>query len=118
MRWPFGDPWVLLAALALALVAGDPPHRFHPVAAMGWLIAALRKRVTSRGRWKPLLAGLGIVALGLALSVAVGALVLLLREQVRWAGFVAEVILLKTTFSVRGLCRAASEVRGALGAGD
>src|SRR5262245_58006285 len=117
MGWPFGDPWVLVAAVALDLALGEPPNRFHPVAAMGWLIAALRKRASSRGRWGPLLAGLGIVALGLALSAAVGVLVLLLRGRAYWPGLLAEAILLKMTFSLRGLSRAAAEVRRALEAG-
>src|SRR5262245_37246375 len=118
MGWPFGDPWVLLAAVALDLVAGEPPNRFHPVVAMGWLIESLRKRMPRRGRWKPLLGGLGIVVLGLGLSIGVGVLVLLLRDRVRWAGLLTEVVLLKTTVSVRGLARAALEVRQALAAGD
>jgi adenosylcobinamide-phosphate synthase len=85
---------------------------------MGWLIEAVRKRVPGRGRWKPLLGGLGLIVVGLGLSVGVGALVLLLRDRVWWAGLLAEVVLLKTTSSVRGLARAAVEVRQALAAGD
>jgi adenosylcobinamide-phosphate synthase len=118
MSWPFGDPWVLLAAVAIDLVAGEPPNRLHPVAGMGWLIATLRRRRPGPGRGRQVLHGLGIVAVGLGVSIGVGVLVLLLRDRVRWVGLLAEVLLLKTTFSVRGLAQAAVAVRQALGAGD
>lgn len=116
MHWT-GDPWLLLAAVALDLVVGDPPNRFHPVAAMGWLIAVLRKRAPTQGRWRPLLAGLGILALGAGLSVIVGVLVLLVRDWVYGVGVIVEVILLKATFSIRGLAGAAWQVGRALEAG-
>lgn len=118
MAWPFGDPLVLVAAAALDLAVGDPPNRFHPVVAMGGLIARLRKLAPKQGRAGPLLAGLGIVAVGLALSAAVGVLVLVVRDSAYWVGLTAEVVLLKMTFSVRGLARAAGEVRRALAGGD
>jgi adenosylcobinamide-phosphate synthase len=118
MAWPFGDPLVLAAAAALDLVVGDPPNRFHPVAAMGWLISRLRKQAPTQGRAGPLLAGLGIVAVGLALSAAAGVLVLVARDHAYWIGLTAEVILLKMTFSIRGLALAAGEVRRALAGGD
>lgn len=118
MDWPFGNPWILLAAAALDLVAGDPPNRFHPVAALGYLITTLRRRAPTQGRWQPLLAGLGIVALGLGLCLAVGIMVLMLRAEIPWAGLIVEVIVLKTMFSVRGLAKAASEVQRALAAGN
>jgi cobalamin biosynthesis protein CobD/CbiB len=55
MGWPFGNPWVLMAAAALDIFVGDPPNRGHPVAAMGWLIAALRNRAprVAGGRCSP-----------------------------------------------------------------
>src|SRR5688572_27664321 len=101
----FGDPWVLLAAVALDLSVGDPPNRAHPVAAMGWLIGALRKRVKIGDRRGPLLAGFGIVVLGVGLSVAIGVAASLLRNEFPWAGVAVEVVLLKLMFSVRGLSR-------------
>lgn len=118
MSWPFGDPGVLLAAGMLDLLFGDPSNRLHPVAAMGGLIAGLRKRAPVRGRWKPLLAGMTIVIIGVGLSVIVGLLPLLLRRWEYWVGVVVEVVLLKTTFSVRGLAWAAWDVGRALERGD
>jgi adenosylcobinamide-phosphate synthase len=116
------DPLILLAAVGLDLLMGEPPNRLHPVACMGWLIQALRKRTPIRGRWRPLLAGLGIVTLGLTLSVGVGAMVWWLRvgplPWMSWIGLVLEVLLLKSTFSLRGLVEAASAVHRPLQAGD
>lgn len=118
LRWPFGDPWVLLAALALDLAFGEPPNRFHPVAWMGWLIGRLRMAFASGGRWKPLFEGAAIVAVGSGLGLALGSLILLLRPLVPAASYVAEVMVLKTVFSVRGLASAALTVRDALVAKD
>jgi adenosylcobinamide-phosphate synthase len=115
---PLGNPWILAVATALDLVFGDPPNRVHPVVAMGSLITFLRRRLACQGRIKPLLAGLGIVAIGLAFSISAGILVLLLRDHFRWIGYTVEAILLKTTFSLRGLSRAAHEVRRALAKGE
>jgi adenosylcobinamide-phosphate synthase len=118
VRWPFGDPWVLLAALAIDLVFGEPPNRFHPVAWMGGLIDRLRTAFAAGGRWKPLLGGAAIVALGSGLAVALGSLVLVLRPRMPALSYVTEAIALKAMFSVRGLASAALQVRDALAAKD
>ncbi|MBN9518246.1 cobalamin biosynthesis protein CobD [bacterium] len=115
---PFGDPFVLAAAVALDLVAGDPPNRLHPVAAMGWLVGRLRRLAPTAGPLRALAAGLGIIVAGVLLSAAVGVLVLVVRDHARWVGLAAEVVVLKMTFSVRGLARAATDVRRALAGGD
>ena len=115
---PLGNPWILAAAAALDLVFGEPPNQVHPVVAMGSLIAFLRGKLACQGRVKPLCAGLGIVAIGLVLCVFAGLLVLFLQDHFKWAGFVVEALLLKTTFSLRGLSRAAAEVRRALARDD
>ena len=113
-----GNPLILAVAAALDLVIGDPPNRVHPVAGMGWLIAILRTRLASKGKIRPLFVGLGIVVIGIGVSILVGFLVLWLRDCNRWVGYVVEAILLKTTFSIRGLSRAAEEVRKELAKGD
>jgi adenosylcobinamide-phosphate synthase len=118
IEFPCGAPSILAAAVVLDLVLGDPSNRIHPVAAMGWLIDSLRKRMASRGRLRPLFAGLCIVVLGLILTISAGALVLLLRDRHPRVCLVTEVVLLKLTFSIRALSRAASDVRCALVKGD
>lgn len=118
MDWPFGDPLVLLAAVAFDLVAGDPPSRVHPVAGMGWLINSLCKMVSRRGRWRPLLGGAFIMLVGISASIGIGVLVSFFRDRAGWAGLAVEAILLKMTFSVRGLVAAAAKIRRALVAGN
>src|SRR5271168_2775065 len=67
----------LYLALLLDLALGDPPNRYHPVAWMGSLILALRRLAESRSQqpWSKLACGVGLVATGLALSIAAGWLI-------------------------------------------
>jgi adenosylcobinamide-phosphate synthase len=118
MDWPIGNPWVLLAAVGLDLLMGDPPNRFHPVAWMGAGIELLRRRAPTQGKWKPLCSGFAIVVLGIGLCALGGSLVLLLKDYACAVGLIVEAIVLSTMFSVRGLARAAEEVRQALVAGN
>jgi adenosylcobinamide-phosphate synthase len=111
----------LYLALLFDLVLGDPPNRYHPVAWMGWLIQAVRG-LAERGSQKPLskLAwGVGLVAVGLALSIAAGWLIELeLAHLPRIVSWLGQALALKMTFSVRGLARAAARVGRSLEAGD
>lgn len=118
MSWPFGDPWILVAAVALDLAFGDPPNRLHPVAWMGRLIASLARITPKRTRWRPFLWGTGIVILGVLLCGGVGMLVILPKSSTPWLGVAAEILLLKSAFSLRGLATAATRVQQALSAGD
>jgi adenosylcobinamide-phosphate synthase len=106
---------VLALALAIDLSLGDPPNAVHPVAWMGKLISALTVRSGS-GRPGPefiwgLLAALFVIAL-FAIPVAVG--LDYLRDLSRLAYVVVGALLLKSSFSLRGLYRAAMKVRGLL----
>ena len=56
--------------------------------------------------------------LGVVLCVAAGGLILVLRSRMQALSFLAEVVVLKTVFSVRGLARASLKVRDALDAKD
>jgi adenosylcobinamide-phosphate synthase len=109
----------LLIAVLLDALLGDPPNRFHPTAWMGSLISALTRR---RPRQNPTaefaygalvtLAGAGICA---AAGFALAYLCQALPALVRWLAVGA---VLKTTFSLRGLERAAGEVQSALEQGQ
>lgn len=106
---------VLLAALALDVLAGEPPARVHPVVWMGRLQKALRRRAPSRPApafvWGGLMAVAGPVLFG-------GGAALLLDHAggaVRW---LLSVYLLKSAFAVRALAAAALGVRRALAAND
>lgn len=111
---------VVLLALLSDLVLGDPPNRWHPTAWMGTVIARMgRWRERPRGATADLAAGAGVVAVG-ALGAA-GAGVVVTRLAARLPGPLKALLVaavLGTTFSIRGLDRAAAEVQRALEAGD
>jgi adenosylcobinamide-phosphate synthase len=110
---------VLLLAVALDLVLGDPPNRIHPVAWMGRLIALGRS-------WAPrvppeLLALYGVLLIGLVGIAAVLGALLAQSLAARLPGplaLIAQAGLLKCAFSLHGLVAAVWEVRDALASGD
>jgi len=111
-----GRQRLLLGALLLDWLVGEPPNRWHPVAWMGSLINALRRRAPQRGK---LIYGAAI-AWGGALAVWVLAKTALrlascLPAPLNW---LVQAWLLKTAISLRGLDQAACEVETALRAGD
>jgi adenosylcobinamide-phosphate synthase len=109
----------LLLALGLDAWPGDPPNRFHPVAWMGSLIAWARRHRPTGQPAAEFVYGAGVVLLGGALAAAAGGLVEALGGRLPGPlGLLAEAALLKTTFTWRGLDRAANEVQQALEAGD
>ncbi|MEM6528331.1 MAG: adenosylcobinamide-phosphate synthase CbiB, partial [Chloroflexota bacterium] len=104
---------VLLLALALDLLFGEPPNRFHPVAWMGRFIGWLQKHVPVQGRTLPFISGAGITLSGAAIFG--GAAWILSRILWRLpGGWILSAVLLKLTFSLRGLNDAAHTVETAL----
>ena len=110
---------VLVLAVALDLLLGDPPNRYHPVAWIGRLIALGRRWAASvPAEFLALYGALLIVVVtitavmaGLAFQAAAGWL--------PWPlGGLAQAWLLKCSFSLRGLVAAVWEVRDRLEAGD
>ena len=114
---------ILLLALLLDALAGDPPGAYHPVAWMGEAIGAaqraVRRYAPEAGSGFLLLAG-GTIALGgMTVSGAVGWLLSRAFGRLpRLPGWLAMALVLKSTFALRGLGQAAGEVRAALEAGD
>jgi len=108
-----------LFALLLDLVFGDPPNRFHPTAWMGSLIAFLSRFRPHKRPTAEMLSGGALLLFGLLLVGGIGALFAwlfaFLPEPLNW---LATALVLKTTFSLRGLDRAAGEVQAALEAGN
>ena len=114
---------ILLLALVLDTLFGDPPNRFHPSAGMGKLIAyAMRFR--PRGNpFAEFVFGTGIALSGSVLVTGIGKL---LEKGLGkcYGGYrnlpclVVEAAILKSTFSLRGLNKAAGEVQVALESGD
>lgn len=119
---------ILLLAIAMDLLLGDPPNRFHPVAWMGaliykWqrLVCGYAQKTTSsiaRPLWD-LLSGAGLTLAGGLITIvsswAVLRLTIRLPVQLSW---LIEAALLKATFSLRGLHSAVGQVHAALQAGN
>lgn len=110
---------VLFLSLAIDLVIGDPPNRFHPVAWMGRFISWMEGYAP---RTRPLALkayGLGLVLAGLLIFLLPLFLTLSWVKGL-WGPFyvIISAFLLKLTFSLRGLIRAALDVQKPLMAGD
>ncbi|QJQ94907.1 MULTISPECIES: adenosylcobinamide-phosphate synthase CbiB [Halomonadaceae] len=110
---------LLLLAIALDLLIGDPRTLPHPVVGMGHVIAYLERRWNSGSpaarRAKGLLLTLTVV-LGVY-ALAWGIIVMLTRLH-PWLGLLAELWLLATTLAIKGLRDAALAVAVPLGEGD
>lgn len=109
---------VLALAVALDLLAGEPPDRWHPVAWLGALIARGRPRAP-RAPWRLLLRGTVLVVVVAAVAAA-GALAAhaalgLLPAPLARLG---RAWLLKCSFSINALFAAVLLVRGHLVAAD
>ena len=109
---------VLAAALAIDLVLGDPPNRWHPVAWLGAVIAAGRRRFACGSPIWLLVSG-GVLTIGLAVAAALaGVVVVRAAAALGGVGLVIEAGVLTCCLSVRGLWRSATEVASRLEAGD
>ena len=125
MAWhPWGGEWhldagVLLLALAIDLALPEPHNALHPVVWMGRAISALERLAVGRGRTAAFLIGLGMaVALPAAFGGAAWLAMLGLRELGGVPYLIGGALLLKTTFAVRGLARAAQATQRSLESGD
>ncbi len=109
---------VLAGALALDLAFGDPPNRWHPVAWLGTLIGAARRRLAHGSPPWLLFAG-GGVTIGVAILAAlVGVAVVRVAASLGIAGAALEAVALSCCLSVRGLWQAAAEIATRLERGD
>ncbi len=97
-------PLILLGALAIELLVGDPKTRWHPVALFGSLIAVAIRSAPRSGRAMQLAFGAGVVLLGVAITILGTARLLAVAAAVHPAwGVVAGAILLKVSFAYRQL---------------
>jgi adenosylcobinamide-phosphate synthase len=109
-----GRPSLLAAAVAIDLFAGDPPDRFHPVSLFGRVAQAWEGHTPGDRLARLAFGGLGAVVLPAGYALAG---VLLAKGSWR-ASPLVEVLLLKSTFAVRGLVVAGGRVADALEAND
>jgi adenosylcobinamide-phosphate synthase len=118
--WPLGSPSpsALAAALAIDLVYGELPGRWHPVVWMGRLVRAIERRLPRTGPRAELAGGL-LLALGVPFACAGIALAATaLSRPLPLLGWVLHVLVLTAMFALRALGDAARAVRRALDAGD
>lgn len=110
---------VLLLALAIDLALGEPPNRLHPVAWMGRFISWIEGYAPRKRPLAQQVYGFGLVLAGLLTFLLPLSLIL---SWVKGLGqpfyLVTSAFLLKMTFSIRGLIRAALDVQRPLVAGD
>ena len=109
---------VLAVALAIDVLLGEPPTPIHPVAWMGKLVHLLRRVSPRRDPFAQLLAGAAIAIVVPLVFVAATAFVVTQLDAWPIAAFITSTLLLKSTFAIRALDRAARVVRGALAAHD
>ena len=107
----------LATALAVDLLWGEPPARFHPVVWMGKLVSALERRAPE-GERERLLYGGWLVTVMLAGATLPAWLLERLLRRLGLAGAVLLGLCLKPAFAVRELFRAAERVGAALEAED
>ncbi len=106
---------VIVLALLMDVLFGDPPNRFHPVAWIGAAIAAAKRHAPVGGNVRRFAYGAALDLLGAGMVATIGylwqQLLAPLPTLLRWAG---EALALKMMFSLRGLGAAATEVQDAL----
>jgi adenosylcobinamide-phosphate synthase len=108
----------LLSALAIDLVFGDPPNRYHPVAWIGRLLGA-GQRWLCRGSPARLLVAGALTTIAVAgLAGAAAALVSRISVQFGIAGILLEALALAFLFSLRDLIGAARSIARDLDRGD
>ncbi len=103
---------ILLIALTLDLAFGEPPNSWHPVAWLGKLISLEMKPAPQRGKFRQMAYGTGIVLITLGLVVTT---IYFVSTQLNEFNFIAYAIisglLLKLSFSLRGLRQAVDSIK-------
>jgi len=109
---------ILVGAVLLDALLGEYPGPLHPVVWMGQLISALLRLAPRAGWWRQLTFGVLLGVGTVALAVGLAWLVMSLASPLPWLEAVAGILLLKASFALRELGRAADRVVRPLEAGD
>jgi adenosylcobinamide-phosphate synthase len=112
------DILVLVLAVFLDLVIGEPPNRIHPTVWIGKTIAGLEKLSPRTSAGQLAYGVLMVVLVPGAWATAAYLAGSGLGRVHPWAYILVGAILLKTTFALRMLHRAAANIRSALLRGD
>lgn len=106
---------ILLLAIVIDLVLGDPPCIIHPVAWMGGVASFLEKRCINQRHVAQLIYGLGIVLIIIGLFAVPAYFILLYLKSLSSVAYtITGALLLKSTFSLKGLRQAALGVKNLL----
>jgi adenosylcobinamide-phosphate synthase len=106
---------ILLLALAIDLALGEPPRVIHPVVWMGRVVSFLIKGGGTLSPKVQFLYGLGVVLVTVgAFAVPVYFILFYLKGLSLVAYVVLAAVILKTSFSLKGLRRSALRVRSLL----
>ncbi|MFC1988131.1 cobalamin biosynthesis protein [Chloroflexota bacterium] len=109
---------VLLLAVVIDLMLGEPPRPVHPVVWMGKLASFLEKRCAAKRHVSQFIYGLAMTLFLVGLFAAASYFILYFLESFSYVAYVViGAVLLKSTFSFRELRRAALKVKNLLVAG-
>jgi adenosylcobinamide-phosphate synthase len=110
---------ILLLALALDLLLGDPPNRYHPVVLMGNFIRGMARPAPQEGPARRFIHGTVLVLSGVVLfSLPLTWVLFWVQKLTPLAYLLLAAPLLKATFAYTGLVKAARQVKAALERGD
>lgn len=96
---------ILLLAVALDVILGEPPSRIHPVVWIGRLISTLRARARST-RFHGFVIALTVIIV----TVLIGHLLVKAAGLVPILGILVSAYLLKSTFAIRCLLQVSSDI--------
>ena len=103
---------ILVSAIIIDLALGDPPNAFHPVAWLGKVISYLVRGGTGLPPIAQFSYGIVSVLITLALFVTPVYFVLVYLKSMSFIAYIiVGALLFKSTFSVKGLRRAALKIR-------
>ena len=104
--------FILILALIIDIASGDPPNAWHPVAWLGKLISLEMRLSPRQGKIKQLAFGIFAVLITLAaVTAAAYFLFAYLKELNSLLYIIISAIILKFTFSLHGLRRAAITIK-------
>jgi adenosylcobinamide-phosphate synthase len=108
----------IAVAIAVDLLSGDPPDRWHPVAWMGSLLDWGRRRMARGTSGDLLVRGAVLVAVCATLAALVGSTTSSTAHRGEWLGVIVEGPALKLLLSLRDLASACLQVARALKGGN
>jgi adenosylcobinamide-phosphate synthase len=104
--------YILIVAVMIDLIFGDPPNALHPVFWMGQVISFLLKGSQKRSSKVQFIWGLAVTLLTMGIFVTL--VFFLLNWLKNWnliAFIIVAAVLFKTTFTLKGLWRAALKIK-------